>query len=160
MYKTKIDISQKVRIQMQSILQDRLSDSIDLTIQAKQAHWNVKGPNFIALHELFDKIAAECQNYADLIAERMVQLGGKADGTINKTAKDSSLPKYPTEISTGKEHIIFFSHALATYGELIRKAIGQANELNDAGTADIFTEISRGVDKNLWFVEAHIQAEK
>lgn len=160
MYKTKIDISQKVRTQMQSILQDRLSDSIDLAMQAKQAHWNVKGPNFIALHELFDKITAESQNYADLIAERIVQFGGMADGTINKIAKDSSLPKYPTDISTGKQHIISFSHALATYGELIRKAIDQANELNDAGTADIFTEISRGADKNLWFVEAHIQAEK
>ena len=160
MFKTKDDVPQKVRIQIGSLLQDRLADSIDLTTQAKQAHWNVKGPSFIALHELFDKIAEESEVYADLIAERIVQFGGTAEGTISAVVKRSSLKKYPMDIATGREHVEAFSHALATYGELIRKAIEKANKLNDAGTADIFTEVSRSVDKNLWFVEAHDQAEK
>lgn len=160
MFRTKIDLSQKVRVQISSLLQDRLADSIDLTIQAKQAHWNVKGPNFIALHELFDKISKEAAGYADIIAERVMQFGGSVDGTIPTVAKKSSLDKYPVNIKTGREHVEALSHALATYGELVRKAIDQAQELEDAGTADIFTEISRGVDLNLWFVEAHIQTDK
>ena len=160
MFKTKDDVPQKVRIQVVTLLQDRLADSIDLTTQAKQAHWNVKGPSFIALHELFDKIAEESEVYADLIAERIVQFGGTAEGVISAVVKRSSLKKYPMDIATGHEHVEAFSHALATYGELIRKAIEKANKLNDAGTADIFTEVSRSVDKNLWFVEAHDQAEK
>ena len=157
MFKTKDDVPQKVRIQLAAFLQNRLADSIDLVIQAKQAHWNVKGPSFIALHELFDMIAEESEEYADLIAERIVQFGGTAEGTIHDVVEKTSLSKYSTTIATGHEHVEALSHALATYGELVRIAINQANELGDAGTADIFTEISRKVDKHLWFVEAHAQ---
>jgi starvation-inducible DNA-binding protein len=159
-FQTKNSIPERVRIQMEAILQDRLADSIDLVIQAKQAHWNVKGPSFIALHELFDKIAEESEAYSDLIAERIIQFGGVAEGTIRVAAHRSSLPEFPLIITTGREHVEALSHTLAVYAELVRKAIDQANELNDPATADIFTEISRGVDKNLWFVEAHNQAEK
>jgi len=159
-FHTKNTLPEKVRIQMEAILQDRLADSIDLTIQAKQAHWNVKGPNFIALHELFDKIAEESESYPDLIAERIVQFGGIAEGTLQVAANRTSLPNYPLIATTGKEHIEALSHALASYGELILTTIKQAAELQDPATADIFTQISRGVDKNLWFIEAHNQAEK
>ena len=158
-FQTRNTLPEKVRIQMEVILQDRLADSIDLAIQAKQAHWNVKGPSFIALHELFDKIAEESEGYPDLIAERIVQFGGIAEGTIQVAANRTSLPVYPLIVTTGKEHVEALSHALATYGELVRTAIGQAAELNDPATADIFTEISRSVDKYLWFIEAHNQAE-
>lgn len=160
MFRTKNTLPEKIRIQMDIILQDRLADSIDLVIQAKQAHWNVKGPDFIALHELFDKIAEESEGYSDLIAERIVQFGGVAEGTIRVAAHRTSLPDYPLIVATGREHVETLSRTLATYGELIRTAINQANELNDPATADIFTEISRGVDRNLWFIEAHNQAEK
>jgi len=160
MFQTKNSLPEKVRIQMETILQDRLADSIDLAIQAKQAHWNVKGPSFIALHELFDKIAGDSGAYPDVIAERIIQFGGVAEGTIRVAAHRSSLPEYPLIITTGREHVEALSHTLAAYGELVRNAIDQANELNDPATADIFTEISRSVDKNLWFVEAHNQAEK
>jgi starvation-inducible DNA-binding protein len=159
-YPTKNTIGEKVRIQMEAILQDRLADSIDLQTQAKQAHWNVKGPNFIALHELFDKIAEESEEYPDLIAERIVQFGGVAEGTIQVVANRTNLPDYPLVLMTGREQIEAFSHTLAVYGELIRKTIKQAAELDDPATADIFTQISRSVDKNLWFIEAHDQAEK
>ena len=159
-FPTKNTLPEKIRIQMESLLQDRLADSIDLAIQAKQAHWNVKGPNFIALHELFDKIAEESESYPDLIAERITQFGGVAEGTIQVAAARTSLPDYPLIVTTGREHVEALSHTLATYGELVRSAINQAAELNDPATADIFTEISRGVDKNLWFIEAHNQAEK
>jgi len=159
-FPTKNTLSEKVRIQIETILQDRLADSIDLQTQAKQAHWNVKGPAFIALHELFDKIAEESEEYPDLIAERIVQFGGVAQGTIQVVVNRSSLPEYPLVLATGHEHVEALSHALAVYGELIRTTIKQATELDDPATADIFTQISRSVDKNLWFIEAHNQAEK
>ena len=159
MYETKNDLQLKIRTQIITLMQDRLADSIDLMIQGKQAHWNVKGPNFFSLHELFDKVSEETEEYVDLIAERIVQLGGIAEGTIQSVSKRSTLPEYPLQISDGSEHVARFSHALAYFGELARKAIDQSNELNDADTADIFTEISRGVDKWLWMVEAHSQTQ-
>jgi starvation-inducible DNA-binding protein len=158
MYKTGNDLPEKTRIQVTALLQDRLADSIDLMIQAKQAHWNVKGPGFIALHELFDKLAEDSEEYVDLIAERIVQLGGIAEGTIRLAAKKSSLPEYPVTIASGKEHVAALSHAISAFGKLIRQTIDHANKLKDADTADIFTEISREADKYLWFVEAHAQA--
>jgi starvation-inducible DNA-binding protein len=157
-YPTKNNIPEKVRVQIAGLLQGHLVNSIDLTLQAKQAHWNVKGPNFIALHELFDKVTEEAEGFADLIAERIVQLGGIAIGTLGPVDLKSTLPTYPLKISGGKEHVAALSHSLASYGESIRAAIAQTAELNDAGTADILTEISRAADKNLWFVEAHAQA--
>jgi len=159
-YPTKNTLEEKVRIQIESILQDRLADSIDLQTHGKQAHWNVKGPSFIALHELFDKISEESEEYPDLIAERIVQFGGVAEGTVQVVANRSNLPVYPLVLTTGQEHVEAFSRTLAVYGELIRTTIKQATELGDPATADIFTQISRGVDKNLWFIEAHHQSEK
>ena len=159
MYKTKNDMSEKIRTQVVSLLQERLADCTDLVTQAKQAHWNVKGPGFIALHELFDKVYENAGDYADLIAERIVQLGGIAEGTVRAAAKRTRLPDYPLTIASGREHVEMLSRALAFFGETVRKAIDQTDEIGDKGTADIFTEISRGIDKDLWFVEAHGQAE-
>jgi starvation-inducible DNA-binding protein len=142
-----------------ALLQERLADCIDLETQTKQAHWNVKGPSFIALHELFDKVYDHVQEYADLIAERIVQLGGIAEGTVRVVAKRSRLQEYPATIASGKEHVEALARALAYFGETARKGIDQTDEIGDKGTADIFTEISRGIDKDLWFVEAHSQAD-
>jgi starvation-inducible DNA-binding protein len=158
MYPTKNNLPEKVRTQIITMLQERLVDSIDLSMQAKQAHWNVKGPSFIALHELFDKVSEEAEGFVDLLAERIVQLGGIALGTLESVAQKSSLPVYSVVISSGKEHVAALSHALAAYGESVRNAIETANEMKDAGTADLLTEISRGTDKYLWFVEAHGQS--
>ncbi|MDR3607155.1 MAG: DNA starvation/stationary phase protection protein Dps [Oligoflexia bacterium] len=160
MYQTKNSLPEKVRIQVAAFLQDHLARSIDLMLQAKVAHWNVKGPDFIALHELFDKISEDSEEYVDLIAERIVQLGGTAEGTIRIAARKSTLEEYPLKASSGKEHVQALSYTLAQYGESVRNAIDEAGKLQDADTADIFTEISRGVDKYLWFVEAHIQSER
>ncbi|PYT18186.1 MAG: DNA starvation/stationary phase protection protein Dps [Acidobacteria bacterium] len=137
----------------------RLASAVDLHTQMKQAHWNVKGPSFIGLHELFDKVDEAVESCVDMIAERIVQLGGIAEGTLRAAAKRSRLPEYPLTIASGKEHVEMLSRALAYFGETARKAIDQTDEIGDKGTADIFTEISRGVDKDLWFVEAHAQSE-
>ena len=160
MHTTKNSFPEKNRVQIIGLLQGHLAEATDLMLQAKQAHWNVKGPSFIALHELFDKISEDTEEYVDLMAERIVQFGGVAEGTVRAAAKRSTLPDYSLTISQGKEHVQALSHSLAYYGERVRNAINEADELGDKSTADIFTEISRGVDKYLWFVEAHLQAEK
>jgi starvation-inducible DNA-binding protein len=160
MFKTKNDLSETVREKIIELLNARLADCKDLQTQTKQAHWNVKGPNFIALHELFDKVNEDMDEYVDVIAERAVQLGGVALGTARIVAKRSTLPEYPTNISDGHDHVEALSSALAAFGKVARKAINEADELGDLDTADIFTEVSRGIDKWLWFVEAHAQAKQ
>jgi starvation-inducible DNA-binding protein len=160
MFKTKNDLSEATRVKVVELLNARLADCTDLQTQTKQAHWNVKGPNFIALHELFDKVNEEVEDYVDEIAERAVQLGGVAEGTARMVARRSSLPEYPASAADGRSHVEALSSALAAFGKAARKAINEADELGDLDTADVFTEVSRGIDKWLWFVEAHLQAER
>jgi starvation-inducible DNA-binding protein len=140
------------------ILNARLADSIDLMHQAKQAHWNVKGPSFIALHKLFDEVVDAAEDYMDLLAERVIQLGGTAEGTIQVAATRTGLKAYSLTLVEEREHVEALSSALAAYGTSVRLAIEQTDALGDKDTADICTEISRGVDKYLWFVEAHLGA--
>ncbi|HTZ77016.1 MAG TPA: DNA starvation/stationary phase protection protein Dps [Stellaceae bacterium] len=158
MYKTKNSLPENVRGQAIGLLSRNLALSIDLKLQTKQAHWNVKGPNFIALHELFDAIATLADGWVDTIAERITTLGGVAEGTVQSVSKSSTLPAYPLNITTGNAHIEALSGALAAFGTSVRKAIDEAAAFGDADTADVFTEVSREVDKQLWFLEAHIQA--
>jgi starvation-inducible DNA-binding protein len=157
-YSTKNDLPEATRLEAISLLNQRLAESIDLQLQSKQAHWNVKGPSFIALHKLFDEINEAVQEYVDLLAERVVQLGGIAEGTLGIVGERTSLVDYPLAISTGAEHVAALSDALAMFGRTVRLGIEEMNELEDADSADILTEISRGVDKWLWFVEAHQQS--
>jgi starvation-inducible DNA-binding protein len=160
MFKTKNDLPESSRIKAIESLNSRLADCKDLQTQTKQAHWNVKGPNFIALHELFDKINEDVEDYVDEIAERVVQLGGVALGTARIVAKRSSLAEYPASAVDGQDHVEALSTALACFGKTARLAIEEANELQDLDTADLFTEVSRGIDKCLWFVEAHAGANR
>lgn len=158
MHNTKIDLAKDKREKLVAILNQSLADAVDLKSQAKQAHWNVKGMNFIALHELFDQVSTEFDTYVDDIAERVTTLGGTALGTVRVAAQNSSLSEYPLEITDGADHVDALSTALADFGKKVRKNIDETDELGDADTADLFTGISRGVDKLLWFVEAHIQS--
>jgi starvation-inducible DNA-binding protein len=159
LYPTKNDLPEAARREAVELLNQRLADCIDLQTQCKQAHWNVKGPAFIALHKLFDEVNEDVEEYVDLIAERVVQLGGIAEGTVGIVAKRSSLIDYPLALSSGSEHVAALSDALAMFGRTARVGIEEMNELEDADSADILTEVSRGVDKWLWFVEAHQQGE-
>ena len=158
MHNTKIDVPEDKRIELVEMLNQRLADVADLKSQAKQAHWNVKGMHFIALHELFDKVATAADEHTDLIAERITTLGGTAYGTVRQAAQKSSLAEYPLEIIDGTAHVDALSSALADFGKKVRADIDRAGEIGDQDTADLFTEVSRETDKNLWFVEAHIQS--
>lgn len=157
MYKTKIDLSEKIRRNVAVILNDRLADAIDLQSQIKHAHWNVKGPNFIALHALFDKISDLALEQIDEIAERITSLGGTAEGTVAVAAKRSKLKNYPLSITAGKDHLFYLSTQMSVYGKALRAAISDTDELGDADSADLFTGMSREIDKYLWFLEAHLQ---
>lgn len=158
LHKTKIDLPKGKREKLVAILNQSLADAADLKSQAKQAHWNVKGMNFIALHELFDRVATEVDAHVDDLAERITTLGGTAMGTVRLAAAKSSLSEYPHEISDGTAHVDALSSALSDFGKKARKNIDATDELGDMDTADLYTEISRNIDKLLWFVEAHIQA--
>ncbi|MBX3281691.1 MAG: DNA starvation/stationary phase protection protein Dps [Acidobacteria bacterium] len=158
MHNTKIDIPKDAREKLVAILNQRLADAADLKSQAKQAHWNVKGMSFIALHELFDRVASEVDPMVDDIAERITSLGGTALGTVRVAAQNSELPEYPLEISDGADHVDALSTALAEFGKRVRADIDATDKLGDADTADLFTGVSRNIDKLLWFVEAHRQS--
>src|SRR5215470_15009170 len=147
MFDTRNDLPANLRVEVTELLNARLADAIDLGAQSKYAHWNVKGPNFIALHELFDTVA-----------ESITALGGRAHGTIASVARRSTLKPYPEDIAEGVAHVDALSAALADYGAKVRAAIETADRLGDADTADLFTGVSRATDKHLWFLEAHLHA--
>jgi starvation-inducible DNA-binding protein len=157
LYPSRIDFSEGTRQEVAAILNATLATTLDLKTQVKQAHWNVKGMHFYSLHTLFDEIAGELEGYVDMVAERVTALGGFAMGTARVAATDSILPEYPFDILDGKDHVIALADRLAMYAQHVREAIDKTDDLGDADTADLYTEISRTVDMRLWFLEAHLQ---
>jgi starvation-inducible DNA-binding protein len=160
MFDTRNDLPASTRTKVIELLNARLADAIDLGTQAKYAHWNVKGPSFIALHALFDKVAESVEDHVDTIAERVTALGGTARGTVTAVARTTSLRPYPEDISEGLAHVDALSAALADFGARVRAAIDSADKLGDADTSDLFTGVSRENDKYLWFLEAHLHAKR
>ncbi len=156
-FATHVDLPADDRQALIELLNGRLADTADLYSQIKQAHWNVKGPNFFQLHLLFDQLAAELFPYIDLIAERVTALGGVAMGTARMAAASSTLPEYPAEATEGSRHLKALIDRYALYTTNVRNSIDVADGHHDKSTADIFTEISRTADKQLWFLEAHDQ---
>lgn len=158
LHPTKNPLPQESREKLVELLNSRLASAVDLQLQAKYAHWNVKGPNFIALHELFDQVYTTAAESVDELAERAVQLGGLAQGSLQTVAKETKLRAYPPA-SSGSEHVEALSHALAAFGTQVREGIELAEEYGDPATADMLTAIVESVEKQLWFVEAHAQAK-
>jgi starvation-inducible DNA-binding protein len=139
-------LSENVRAQSAELLNVHLAAAIDLHGQLKKAHWNVRGPTFIAVHELFDKVAETVEDYADQITERAAGLRAIAEGTVQVAAERSVLVPYPLRIADENEHLFAVASTLAAFGQSAREAIGKAAGFGDADTADLFTEVSRGVD--------------
>lgn len=152
------DLPAETREKMVVLLNQQLADTFDLMSQTKQTHWNVKGPQFFQLHELYDKLAAELLEYVDLIAERATALGGLAIGTVKMAAGSSRLPDYPLETVGSMESVAVMVERYANVAATTREAIDTAEKAKDTDTSDLFTEVSRGLDKSLWFLEAHLQA--
>lgn len=157
-FPTLVSIPDTQRAQIIQILNSRLADAIDLKTQAKQAHWNVKGMAFYELHLLFDSIAGHLDDAADLIAERVTALGGVAEGTVRQAASRSSIPEYPLEAVRGSDHILALSQRLAQATNAMRQNIDECINLGDQASGDIFIELVRLADKDLWFLQSHLQA--
>ncbi len=160
LYPSHIDIPANVRSQVVTLLNQTVAATSDLKSQVKQAHWNVKGTDFYQLHEMFDEIAGEIEEYIDMFAERVTALAGYACGTVRMAAANSILPEYPTDILDGMEHVTALVERFAAYGKHLREAIDKTDELNDQDTNDLYVEVSRTIDKRLWFLEAHIQVSE
>ncbi|MFZ1990881.1 MAG: DNA starvation/stationary phase protection protein Dps [Alphaproteobacteria bacterium] len=160
MRQSKIDIKHNVREHMVALLNARLADAIDLRTHLYQAHWNVKGPNFIALHKMLDEMGGVIENQIDETAERITALGGTAIGTAAVVSQSSSLPKYPTDAQAAETHLRALQASFSAYGKAAREGIDQADEAGDKDTADLFTQSSREIDKFLWFIEAHLEPGK
>jgi starvation-inducible DNA-binding protein len=156
-FDTRIDIAATTRTEMVGLLNARLADAVDLFTQAKQAHWNVKGSDFIQLHELFDVLANDVLGYIDLIAERATALGGEALGTVRMSASESSLVEFPDDAYDGMDAVDALADRYASFGRALRQAAEAADAAGDMDTNDLFIEVSRGVDKSLWLLEAHLQ---
>ena len=154
---TRNSLPEKARLEVAALLQSALADSIGLMMQARQTHSNVKGPNFTALHELFHKVLVGSEKYVDVIAGRMVQLGGIAQESVRATAKKSRLPDHTLDISSSRNQVTELARMIAFYGRQIRETIENSHRPKDADKADTFTAVSRGADRNLCFVEAHEQ---
>jgi starvation-inducible DNA-binding protein len=157
MFETGVDLSEATRSAMVELLNQQLANTSDLYSQTKQAHWNVKGIHFYQLHLLFDALAAKRLEESDEIAERATALGGYATGTVRMAAAASQLPEIPTSINSGTDYLQALVERYTQHGNSVREAIDQADEAGDADTADLFTEISRDLDKDLWFLQAHLQ---
>jgi starvation-inducible DNA-binding protein len=153
---TGINIPIEIRLYVITLLQQTLVCTLDLRSQMKQACWNVKGRDFAPLRTLFATMATELDAYADLVAERLVTLGGVAQGTSRTVALHSSLPEYPGALTAGVDHLRALAERFASYATALRNNITHTADVEDAGSAALYTEISRGVDKQLWFLEAHL----
>ncbi len=157
-FSSSIKLSEDNKSKVIEILNARLADTVDLKTQVKHGHWNVKGIQFFQLHELFDSIASHLEDQSDLIAERVTQLGGVANGTARQAASDSTIKEYDFNAVKGEDHVRALVERLGTLANAARKAIDDTGKLSDQATADVFTEITRAADKDLWFLEAHLQA--
>lgn len=156
LYSTRIDLAEDIRAKVIEILNQTLAATLDLKTQTKQAHWNVKGMDFYQLHELFDEMATELEEYVDMVAERVTALGGVAMGTARIAAAESILPEYVLDAVSGADHVTALADRFGAYAKHVREAINSTDDLGDLDTADLYTEISRTIDKRLWFLEAHL----
>ncbi|GAB4542087.1 MAG: DNA starvation/stationary phase protection protein Dps [Pleurocapsa sp.] len=157
LYSSRIDLPESIRTPVIKLLNSSLAITTDLKTQVKQAHWNVKGMDFYQLHLLFDIIATDLEEYIDLVAERITALGGVAYGTVRIAATNSVLPEYPLDAVQGIDHVTALAERLAVYARHLRDNMTQAMELGDQDTNDLYIEISRTIDKYLWFLEAHLE---
>ncbi|QDV32930.1 DNA starvation/stationary phase protection protein Dps [Tautonia plasticadhaerens] len=159
MFRTRVDLPADRREKLMTLLNQHVADALDLYTQVKQVHWNVKGRHFLSIHELTDAFSGEIIAFIDELGERVTALGGYVTGTVRMAAESTTLPEYPTDVIDGMDHVETIVERIGHFANSVRAAIDSSEEIGDKDTADLFTEISRLVDKRLWFFEAHLQGE-
>jgi len=157
MHQTRNDIAENARKGVIALLNARLAELIDLQLALKHAHWNVKGPHFIALHEMFDALQGGLSGHIDDMAERITALGGTAMGSVQAVSAATSLPPLPADLFDGLRLVEALADRTASLARSVRSGIGETTEMGDADAADLLTGLSRQLDKALWFLEAHLQ---
>ncbi|MGN6549612.1 MAG: DNA starvation/stationary phase protection protein Dps [Pararhizobium sp.] len=157
LHSSKNPIAENTRAAMVALLQKHLATAIDITYQTKQAHWNVKGMNFIAVHKLFDELHEVTEVYVDTIAERLTGLGGQAHGTVQAASENSLLDAYPLDLVKSEDHLKRLADSYAKWSAAVEQGIEEAEEAGDPLTEDLLTEVGRGLDKSLYFLESHFQ---
>lgn len=160
MPESRIKLPENARSVAIAALNARLADAIDLALAIKHAHWNIRGIQFIAVHEMLDMLRTQIDDHVDTMAERISQLGGKAMGTLQDAAKSSELPAYPDEVTSIEAHLTALADRYGALANAVRSNIDEVDEAGDATSADVLTQVSRGLDKSLWFVEAHLTGPK
>ena len=158
LHETRIDIPKEDRIKLIEILNKTLASASVLQVQLKQAHWNIKGKQFIAVHKLLDELAEEIEDQVDVVAERVTSLGGTALGTLQQAVKNTALNEYPVDIFAIEDHIAHLSDNFAILGKLTRQDIKKSDQIGDMATNDLYIDLARVLDKSLWFLEAHLQS--
>ena len=157
LHKTNNNMKDNAKAAAMVLLEQCLANGLDVAMLTKQAHWNLKGPQFIGIHLMLDKFRGEQDEWNDSMAERIVQLGGTAKGTTQAVGERTQLPPYPLDIYAIADHLKALIDRYAQHANQVRQSIDEADEAGDPDTADLFTEVSRGLDKQLWFLEAHTQ---
>ena len=157
-FRSSVGVPENSRQALTTLLNLRLADTTDLHSQVKWAHWNVKGKDFYQLHLLFYSIAEHLEDHIDTIAERITSLGGVANGTVREAAAKSTIKEADLGASDGPDMLKFLVHNFAFATNAMRESVKESDDLDDAITADLFTTVTREMDKDLWFLEAHTQA--
>ncbi|MGF1464821.1 MAG: DNA starvation/stationary phase protection protein Dps [Sandaracinaceae bacterium] len=155
-FPTRVDLPEGTRSQLVDRTNVVLGTLIDMNFQVKQAHWNIKGPQFFARHELFDKLADRLRAWTDDVAERAATLGGYAGGTVRLSAETSVLDEYDLKAVDGRQHIAALIERYGRVTSLLRESVEASQTLEDPVTEDLFTEVLRGTELDLWFLESHM----
>ena len=156
-YRTRIDLPEDTRHQLVALLNQTLANTSDLYSQTKQAHWNVKGRDFYQLHLLYDELAEKLEEPLDLVAERIVLLGGYAHGTVRMAAAGSGLSPWPGPDDADPSFLATLADRWAEYARHIREADEKADDIGDPATVNLYDEITNIADRGLWFIEGHMQ---
>jgi len=150
-----VALNAEVRRQVASELQPVLADLLDLSLQGKQAHWNIVGPFFPAIHAQLDTVVEDARTWSDTVAERIVALDVPAQGQVRDVMEGSSLPPLPKEMIRDRDTVRLVTERLAAAAARAHQAADRLGE-RDTVSQDILLEVAQGLEKHLWMFRAQL----